>query len=566
MKLRILLIILLLFVFVISKAISNTLNSSEREHYFKLKDSFSTLNIEYSGKIIIASDDKEIESISPDGYLRITKSSFGNSRKIEIESDSKGNLTKKFFNGKKEVAFSPAGQDWLDDILLDVIRKTGIGGRDRIVRIYDSGGINSVFKELEYYDNVPSYSYYKGTIYNRSFQYIGFNVKYLCYKILVNDIELNKEEIIKVLKALQDISSNSTKGTLLREILSNYEFDTYLKVKFLETTKTLSYNTERGNVLRAFQKKYKITEDIADEYFDIINEMSINSEKGNVIKPLLETQILSVKVLSKVITEVDKFTNPSEKAAIYRLLLTHVSENQKLKDQLIYATKQLSNSYYFLKEEILVSLGQNILIIDKTKSKSVITDLLEISETYNYNTQKTVLLRSLHGSLTNDYDVLDSYFDVIGTMNNQMEVYNIILDLIRIHKLNTYGYHRVLEICKDLAKDDYKHGASSILRAVLNDLPKDTDVLEAFFNVLEIIDHNSAKEEVIRMMCEKGKLDNKLIVYLLKTAEDIDVDIEKATALQNIKRVMKNDTDLDYIFYSVANEIISDYEFERAIR
>ena len=97
-----------------------------REHFYKSKDSFSAYEIEYKGKIIVSDDDKSVKSISPDGYLRITKSSFGNSRKIEIESDSKGNLTKKYFDGRKEEAYSPNGEEWMEEILIDVIRKTGI--------------------------------------------------------------------------------------------------------------------------------------------------------------------------------------------------------------------------------------------------------------------------------------------------------------------------------------------------------------------------------------------------------------------------------------------------------
>ena len=49
--------------------------------------------------------------------------------------------------------------------------------------------------------------------------------------------------------------------------------------------------------------------------------------------------------------------------------------------------------------------------------------------------------------------------------------------------------------------------------------------------------------------------------------EDIEVDVEKATSLQNIKKVMPSgDDELTYIFNSVRDEIKSDYEYERAVK
>ncbi|PLX11246.1 MAG: hypothetical protein C0597_15305, partial [Marinilabiliales bacterium] len=258
-----------------------------REHFYKSKDSFSSYEIEYRGKITVSDNDKDVTAIEPNGYLKITKSSFGNSRTIEIESDKQGKLTKKFYDGRKEIAFQPDGQRWLEEILIDVIHKTGIGGKDRILRIYNKGGVNAVLDEVEDFERNSGYSYYKTTnhalFYFESIEYDGYNAKYLYYKTLVNDIKLSKEEVVKVLKAINEISSNSTKGTLLREILNKYELDSYSMEKFLDAVETLSYNTERGNTLRAFLKKYPLDHENSREFFDVIGGMSINSEKCNVI-------------------------------------------------------------------------------------------------------------------------------------------------------------------------------------------------------------------------------------------------------------------------------------------
>ena len=572
MKTRLILLSFILLVSLTASAKENKRNNRDgwdnREHFYKSKDTFSAYEIEYKGKIIVTSDDKNIESISPNGYLRVSKSSFGNSRKIEIESDNKGNLTKKYFEGRTEKDFKTDGIDWLNEILIDVIRKTGIGGKERVLRIYHEGGVSAILYEIDNFDRTGNYSYYKTTsnswFFFESIEYSGFNAKYLYYKTLVNDIKLTSEELIRVLRALEDLSSNSTKGTLLREILNKYDLNSYTKEKFLDAVESLSYNTERGNVLRAFQNKYKIDSDISREYLDVIGRMSINSEKGNVIKDLLATQKLDKKVLSDLIFTVDDFSSESEKAAIYRLLVPFVVGDDDLTSQLIMATKKMNSSYSYLQEEILEFVAKGRIVTDNNLSKSAVLNLLVIAKTYDANTRKTTSLRKLHGSLTNDPEVIKSYFYVISSMNNQMEAYNVLLDMLRVHKLDAFGYKYLFEAAEELANDDYKHAASAILRAVIKDLPNDPEVLDAFFEALEEIDHDSAKEEIIRMFCEKGNLDKRTIIYLLKTVEDIEVDIEKASSLIKIKKLMPNDEELKLVFNSVADEIKSDYEFERA--
>ncbi len=574
MKSRILLLMSLIFLASFYVEAKETTRATKdgwdsREHFYKSKDSFSAYEIEYKGKITVTADDKNVESISPDGYLKITKSSFGNSRKIEITSDSKGNLTKKYFDGRSEEAFSPDGQKWLEEILIDVIRKTGIGGKERIMRIYNKGGVRAVLDEIEDFDRSSGYSYYKSTnhvlFYFESVEYDGYNVKYLYYKTLVNEINLNKEELVKVLKAITDISSNSTKGTLLREILKKYELDSYSTEKFLDATESLSYNTERGNVLRAYQKKYKITKENSGEFFDVIDGMSINSEKGNVIKPLLESQNFEKYILDDLIRTVGDFSSNSERSAIFRLLVPIVAGDEDLTDQLLSEANNLSSSYRYLRQEIFEYMAKGKIVTDNSLSKSAMLNMLDIARTYDANTKKTTTLREMYGSMTNDKEVIDSYFEVIESMDNNMEEYNLLLDLVRVHKLDAYGFELLFEATEELADDGYGHGASAILRATIKDVPSDPSVLDAFFETLEEIDHDSGKEEIIRMFCEKGKLDKRTVVYLLKAVEDIEVDIEKATSLYRIKQVMPKDDELKYIFNSVADDIKSDYEYERAM-
>jgi hypothetical protein len=539
----------------------NDQNWDKREHVYKTSDSFSSFEVRYKGKILVNNDDTDVTSISPNGYLKIEKSSFGNSRAIIIESNNNGELRKEYYEGKTKLDYNPDGKEWLSDIMLEVIRNTGIGGKERVIRIYKQKGLSGVFDEME---DVEDHDIIKisGIIVN--FSYSGTNINNLYFKTIIDEIKLSEEELLDYLRELPEVSSNSTKGTILRTIIDKYELNGYNMKKFLKATASLSYNTERGNTLRKFQNKYKITQDNAEEYFDIIRDMSINSEKGNVLKPLLRNQELDNETMIDLIKTVKTFSSTPEKGAVLRIVAQKMNNNSQVVEEYKEAVWALDGAYRYMKEELTFMLpgGANV---KSSYDKESVVSMLDMAEQYSTNNKKSTTLRKLHSSLTDDDIVIEKYFDVVNSMTNEMVKYNLLLDLINSgKKLNNSYLYSILNAAEDLADDDYKHGATAILRDIVPILPNDKEVVKQFFDALEEIDHNSGKEEVVRMLCERGNVDNYVIVKMLENVEEIEVDIEIATSLQQIRKVMpKNDTEIDFVFKAVAREIESDYEYER---
>jgi hypothetical protein len=351
---------------------------------------------------------------------------------------------------------------------------------------------------------------------------------------------------------------------MLRIILDKYKLDTYLMDKFLTTTATLSYNTERGNVLRKFQNMYKINSENSEGYFSVIESMEINSEKGNVLKPLLLNQKLDDDVMVELLRTVRNFTSESEKAAVLRIAIPKISNNSQVSSMLLSAINSMGDSYRYLHEELVTMLvkgeGQ-----PSTISKVGMLAMMDMAMSYEGNTRRTIALRKLHSSLNNDPEIIQKYFEVVNSMNNEMERYNVLMDLIYSRKLTKEWLTEIYSVTKNVASEDYKQAATAILRTTIPYIQEDESLMKEFFAVLEKIDQDSGKEEVIRTFCEKGKISNKLTVYLFKMVEDIEVDIETATSLQYISKSMPKDQDLEFIYSSIANKMESDYEYERAM-
>lgn len=542
--------------------LSASMDWSTRESVFRIDNTFSRYEIRHKGKILVTDDDRDIKSISPNGYLIVERSSFGRSRRLELRGGDQGEVIRYYFEGNRRRDFEPHGQNWLAEIMEDAIYKTGIGGKERVMRIYHDRGVRGVLREVNRFSQPSSYSR-SGLIFSQSTQISGHNARNLYLKTLVDEVPLSYDELVDVIDAIAGIVSNSTKGTLLRTLLEKYTMDSFQLSRLLKTTQTLSFNTERGNVLRKLQSVYKLNEVIFADYLRVINGMNINSEKGNVLKPLLNSQELSDELMIALIRAVGNFSSDSEKAAVLRLVANKMSDNRNVVGEYMRVVSGMGNSYRLLREELMdmASFPQNHPDINKAG----VLALLDMAMGYQANTQKTRALRRVIPSLDDDPEIIESFFDVVHSINNEMEKYNLMLDLIYAGKLSYPIQREILQTAEAIAARDYKHGASAILRELIPHLPKDGSLDRSFFTVLKHIDHDSAKEEIIRMFCQMGLLDANLTVLLLSVVGDINVDIEKATSLILIYHRMPQDENLKYIFDSVLKTIESGYDYERVV-
>ncbi|WP_343854279.1 hypothetical protein [Algoriphagus jejuensis] len=104
-------------------------------------------NLETSGKITISDDEKSISSISPGGYLKIERTTFGNSRKLFI-TNKNGTLDYEYNEGGRTKPFEPDGKIWLSEILPELLNTTTIGAEGRVDRLYAKGGTKAVLDLL----------------------------------------------------------------------------------------------------------------------------------------------------------------------------------------------------------------------------------------------------------------------------------------------------------------------------------------------------------------------------------------------------------------------------------
>ena len=507
-------------------------------------------DLKYKGYIEVSDKDDDITRISKNGYFTVSRIVFGNPRKIEIRSDENGKLTKKYFEGKTEGNYETKGRQWLSDILPDIVRRTGVGAEHRISRFYNKGGMDALLSEI---DEIEDYS---GAVRN------------LYYVIAVDKLDLSDSDLARIIPKMEDVRSNSTKGTLMRNLLYKYDLSVDNTVRLLETTSTLDYNTERASVLRVLNNKLNQDTRIMGSYFEIIEDMSINSEKGNVLKHLVQTNTLTNKSWYMLFESLEDFSLEREKGAVLLYSIPYLPDNESVVEAFIEAVDDMSSHYYVLKGEIMNTLveeqtgGNKIL----KGNKSIILRLLATAEDYSSNSQKGLTMRKVNRMLVDDAEVLEAYADCLESVSDRIEKYNILLDLLQKQNLSKSGYIMVLEATENLVNADYQHAAGAVLRSILTNMPVDDELIYNFFEIVEAMNQNSTIEEVFRYInTNKRFAGNDLVV--LKTIEavgSINVAIERTEVLLLVQEHVKsNEQKLAYKY--AVKEIDSDYLKRKAL-
>lgn len=473
-------------------------------HSFKATDGISTYTFKYRGKIKVADDDRSIESISDGGYLIIKKTTFGNSRSIQIDSDSRGNINYEYYEGRKEIPFEPEGKEWLEDVLLDVIRMTGIDAENRAGRIYAKNGTGGVLNEI---DEIRSN-----------------HVKGIYFKVLLAKGELSDEELINIaLEIANSISSNSERGSIYRQYSDRFLVNDNVASAYFKGISKLSSNSERGSTLRRAINKHELSDQQITKLLYVASKISSNSEKGSVLRSIDYYNFDNPEMIEVYFGTVASISSSSETGSVLR----HLIKNQDLED------------------ETLIVLFENLKKVSSSSEKgSVLRTMDDIS-------------------LTNK-EVILGYFGVVNAISSSSEKGRVLRNLLNTKSQNKASLIAIFITAKNINSSSEK---GSVLRTSIQWLgEQDEKVMGAFFGALNTIDSNSEHGSVLRHMIDA--MDPKISTQLkiIESTVLISSNSEKASIL--VKLADKADLDNETVkdaFVSAASTITSDSEFRRVM-
>ncbi|WP_299824016.1 hypothetical protein [uncultured Pontibacter sp.] len=321
--------------------------------------------IKYNGDINLTEDFKDVKSISANGYLRYLKKGNGVNKKLEIQSDKNGKLTRKYYEGGKEVAYEPAGKKWLQLEMPTIIAKTGIGLEAMVQDIYKKGGAKAVLAEADKIDGgssklkIVSYLMAQPNLSapdtKLALQHaaVASNSDYELGKLLkkVPAARLAKDDLaIAYLQAAQKISSDYEKGKVLSHFLATPHLSKNTAAAAVKTVNSISSDYEKSKIIQKMANQESFLTDNYKLTFGAINSISSDYEKSKSISSILNKQKLSEAQYQALFPVVSSISSDYEKSKVLRNMASRLPANATaLREDYKKTAKTISSDYEYRK-------------------------------------------------------------------------------------------------------------------------------------------------------------------------------------------------------------------------
>jgi len=456
---------------VFAQSTSVSISNSNGVSRYQMKNGRQKLNIEYDGKIVFADDDKSIKSISRGGYLLVRKTSFGQRREILAEANSDNTVSYEYRVGRRVQEWNQEAEEFLAEIILEVIRSTGIGAEGRVERFYKAGGVDGVLQEIE--------------------EIRSDHVKHIYLQVLLDEQELNDQELAKVAAFVP------------RELDSDH----YITEVFKDHAELFLTNDETTNAflnaIGRMDSDHYITviltralrEDLDDEalikVIDAADVMDSDHYKTNVLKEVLDRRDLSDQLVDAVI----KASSDIDSDHYATIVISDALDRPNLSDE---AFENLMDAVSNIDSDHYVTQSFLSMLHDKEVSDKVVAAIISRLEYMDSDHYRTVVINELFddheiseeywGSLLNTIDDVDSDHYATQMLAHVLE-----------NDLTDEQYAQVLRKISNIDSDHYK---VNILKELM-DADLEEEQLKALLEVADSIDSDYYKSEVLRSACSE---------------------------------------------------------------
>lgn len=510
----------------------------EGNKHYRSSSPFNYLDVKYDGEIRVSDDDRSIVSISPGGYLKINIKTFGNSRELVIDSDSKGILSYEYREGKKEVPFEPEGRLWLEDILLDVIRSSGLDAAGRTGRIYERGGLDAVLDEIS---NIP-----------------GNSVKGMYFSALLENQELGSRQLSEVAFAIAGkMTSNTDRGRLFRKYKGKFLGEAKVAADYFSAVSKLSSNTERGRIYRDIDVDLDFNNtEFTEAYFTGVNRMSSNTEAASVLRHTIKHQTLPVQAQAALLGSVAKLSSNSEAGSVLRTL-----------DELDFSNPRLWGAYFSAVDHLSSNTEKGSVLRDALNKNKIDGDAMQAflgsTRKMSSNTERSRVIRSIQEINLGDARVREAYFNAVRTTSSSTESGRMLRYTLETHELDQDALIDLFETAKRISSSTE---VSSVLRASIPCLIWESPVLDAFFACTSSISSNTEHGRVLRQLAATEEVNKLALQGILHSAARLSSNTEKGSVLRAVApKVIQGDKELKELYMQTAKTLSSDSEYRRAI-
>jgi hypothetical protein len=195
-------------------------------------DHGTRLEILARGEVDFTDDDRDVARISSDGRLTIEEAVRGRpERRVEFRPDERGGVRRLYFEDGVQRAPDADDRAWIERMILQAVRSSGVGAERRVARIRARQGVDGVLREIEQIEGDGGKRHYYVTL-------------------LRSSPALRDDETVRVFRHLaREIDSDGEKRYTLAQALERTRLGPAEVAALLDAAGTIGSDGEKRYVL-----------------------------------------------------------------------------------------------------------------------------------------------------------------------------------------------------------------------------------------------------------------------------------------------------------------------------
>ena len=431
-------------------------------HRWRNSTGVTNFNIESRGKIEVTDDDRDIKSLSNDGYLEITKTVFGSKRAIVIESLGGGKIKKEYYEGRNKMEWDPHGKNWLAEILPEIVRSTTLGAEGRVNRIFAKDGVSGVVAELSRLEGDYTASHYA--------------------KLLLEK-NIPASELPAAIKGIADaIDSDYYLSTVLQSNVSRLLSTPDAANAFLQGTKKIGSAYYKAVVLKEAAKKLAGSPAQVKTILQSAADIDSDYYLSVVLTSLLEQSELKEQSITDLIPASTNISSDYYRTQVLNKALNKTSLSNETLKSLISALEDINSDYY--KTTVFNTMAERM----KMDSDVQIQMINQVKESVNSDYYASITMKNVleHQRLS------DESFRLLVNVSSEFNSANYAADVLRTAAEKDLSKTQLIDILKASSNIDSDHYLSEVLLSLSDQVRQgDSSVKDAYRSAAKGIDSDT---------------------------------------------------------------------------
>jgi beta-lactamase regulating signal transducer with metallopeptidase domain len=329
--------------------------SGETHMEFTTRNGWTSLKVKIDGAIEFTDDDHDVKSLSPNGHFTLEEGSWLSGRGYDVKADATGNLTKTYSVGRTSKPLDDEGRAWLQRLLPQLIRDTGIGAGPRVARILRQGGPPAVIAEIGLIHSDGSRRIYLEQLFARAtlnteqlkdsarlIRGISSDGDKAQVVITVDEKYFTGDLRLYLFDAAESINSDGDKRRVLSDIIKKDAGNNESLVRATRAAKHISSDGDKAEVLVEIADPYRASDELHMVYFEAVNSISSNGDHARVLSKLLQAHG-DVDTLARVLRSAEKISSDGDKARVLREAVSSYSDDEVVRKAFFDAANSISS-------------------------------------------------------------------------------------------------------------------------------------------------------------------------------------------------------------------------------